>query len=103
MKIKKTLNRNSIQSFFWDDKMHHGLCLNFIKKLLSTEKDVSGDIVVTLSTINPKTKNFRKITRLSGAEILLDSEKFDVCYSEQQILDSLEININDSFWMKAVK
>jgi hypothetical protein len=109
MKIKKTLSRDHYQSFFWDDIMHHGLCLDFIKNLLSVKEDITGKVEVTVSTINPKTKNFRKITRTSESEILLNSKefknskKFSVCYAELQLLDSLGIDINESFWMKAVK
>jgi hypothetical protein len=83
--------------------MHHGLCLDFIKNLLSVKEDITGKVEVTVSTINPKTKNFRKITRTSESEILLNSKKFSVCYAELQLLDSLGIDINESFWMKAVK
>ena len=103
MKIIKTLNRTGVQSFFWDDVMHHGLCHDFIKNLLSIEADVSGKVEITLSTINPKAKNFQKITRKSENKIRLNSKDFGVCYTEQQLLDSIGINIGDSFWMKAVE
>lgn len=103
MKIIKTLKRRGCQSFFWDEIMHHGLCHDFIKNLLSVEADVLGKVEVTLSTINPKVKNFRKITRTSGIKITLNSNEFGVCYAELILLDSLGINIGDSFWMKAVK
>ena len=111
MKIIKTLKRRGSQSFFWDEIMHHGLCHDFIKNLLSVEADVLGKVEVTLSTINPKAKNFRKITRTSGIKITRtsgikitsNSNGFAVCYAELILLDSLGINIGDSFWMKAVK
>ena len=103
MKIIKTLKRREFQSFFWDEIMHHGLCHDFIKNLLSVEADVLGKVEVTLSTINPKAKNFRKITRTSGIKITSNSNGFAVCYAELILLDSLGINIGDSFWMKAVK
>ena len=98
MKFKKTFTYYN-NRFFWDKEKTNGLCVDFIKSFID---DVSyGQTVeVTVSTNNPKRKNYRKIVRNKDERVMLSDIEFIVCYAERTVLNDLGIGIGDSFWIK---
>ena len=77
------------------------ICNAFASKILDIRLENSLDeIKVSIASKNPKEKNWKKIDRTEREYVSFNSASFPLCTQERHFLDSMNIEPEQSFWMK---
>ena len=103
MRITKTFTSKHYNNFFWSEGDKLGVCKPFVKNFITVSKTNDSAAVITLSTINPKKKEFKSVKRTDTSKVMLGEKTYDVCYSERIQLDNVDIKVGDTFWLKVVR
>lgn len=98
--MKTSLNLKRLISFYMTPPASDlGVCFDFVG-VFGINTDKTPLIKLSLSTKNPKTKGWKKITRIKDNMVFVAKKKFEVCTAEREFLDGRNIKTDQSFWVK---
>lgn len=103
IKTRLTLNLKRRWNFFMFDGEEHDLsiCNAFASKVLGIDTLNSlSEIKASIASKNPKEKNWKKIDRTSREYVSFNGDSFPLCIQESRFLNSMNIEPEQSFWMK---